>query len=258
MSTVASVVLAIGLFLAGVLVTWVFDRRGNRERRPTYVITGNRVVLAYPKRGIEVFFRGERVPVVSRSLVVLWNDGRETIRATDVPQNAPLAICVKEPARILEATVAAATRPEIEFRTAVDEPGKVVMLSFDHLDHKDGATIEILHTGPHPWDVDLTGDVMGTQGRLRRIDSPLWDDPSGFKFFFVLAAGALAVALGSAVYREWVSAAFAAALFLLMVATGLGYRRSDRRRLPTALWRDIPGGLPFALPPRPKSRSVSK
>lgn len=94
MSTLGSVVLAIGTFLAGALVTWVFYRRANRERRPTYVVTGNRVVSGYPNRGIEVSFRNERVPVVSRSLVAFWNNGRETIKRTDVPESAPLTIHV--------------------------------------------------------------------------------------------------------------------------------------------------------------------
>lgn len=70
----------VATFLAGVLVTWAFDRM--RPRRPTYVVTGNRVVSGNPDLGIGVTFRGETVPVVSRTLVPVWNDGRETIRAS--------------------------------------------------------------------------------------------------------------------------------------------------------------------------------
>lgn len=250
----AGVVLAIGSILAA----WVFYQRGKRERRPTHAVTGNRVVVGNPKRGIEVSFRGESVPVVSRTLVVVWNEGRETIRRGDVTEDAPLTVSVNGVnARILEASVVAVTRPEIGFRIDV-EPPRSVVLSFHHLDHKDGATIEVLHTAPHPSDVDLTGDVMGTQGRLRRVESPLWDDPGGFKMPFAFAIGLLVLALGQALYSYWVNAGMAAILSLLMAGAAFASRRSDRRRLPTALWHDVPGGLPFAAPQRPRSRSVNR
>lgn len=95
--------------------------------------------------------------------------------------SAPLTIVVKKADRILKATVAAATRPEIAFRADIDQPRSVV-LSFHHLDHKDGATIEILHTASNPFDVDLTGDVIGTGGRLRKVaPPPLSDDLASFR-----------------------------------------------------------------------------
>ncbi len=245
MDTGASISLAIDTFLAGVAVAWIFYRRGYRERRPTYIVTGNRVVAEDPRRGIEVTFRGEKVPVVSRTLVAVWNDGRETIRRTDVPEGAPLTISIDGANRILEARVAATTRPEIGFRTHLDP--LCVVLCFDHLDHKDGATIEILHRGPNPYSASLTGDVMGTQGRLAKIESPLWDDPAGPRATFFVAGSASLYASLEAVGGDLFLAAGALVTALLFVELGYMYRMNDRRRLPNALWRDVPGGLPFAL-----------
>ncbi len=245
MDTRTSIFLAIVTFLAGVAVTWVFYRRGYRERRPSYIVTGNRVVAEDPRRGIEVTFRGEKVPVVSRTLVAVWNDGRETIRRTDVPEGAPLTISIDGANRILEARVAATTRPEIGFRTHLDPPD--VVLCFDHLDHKDGATIEILHTGPNPYNASLTGDVIGTQGQLAKIESPLWDDPAGPRAAFSVAGSALLFASLAVIGGELFLAAGALSIALLFVELGYMYRMNDRRRLPNALWRDVPGGLPFIL-----------
>lgn len=142
--------------------------------------------------------------------------------------------------------MAAATRPEISF-SAYLGPSRDIVLSFDHLDHKDGATIEILHTGPDPYSIRLSGDVIGTQGRLSRVESPLWDDPGGFKGAILIGAAIFAFALFEGIKGQLVYAA--GWLLASLVVAGLAFksRQSDRRRLPTALWRDVPGGLPFAV-----------
>jgi hypothetical protein len=227
------------------LVAWAFHRWGTPSRRPTYVVTGNRVVAGDPKRGIEVTFRGERVPVVSRTLVAVWNDGREPIRQVDVPNSAPLTIHVDGADRILDMTIVAVTRPEIGFHARVEPPRQVV-LSFDHLDHKDGATVEILHTGPNPYRVGLTGDVIGTQGRLSELVSPLWDDPGGFKGSFAAGCASLGFAAVAALARQFITAAGLVAGALALVTIALNSRKQDRRRVPNALWSDVPGGFPYA------------
>jgi hypothetical protein len=106
--------------VASIVIGYYFYRLANKERQPVYVVTGNIVVRAYTSRDIEVRYKGLEVPVVTRTVVALWNVGREPIRRDDLVERHPLSIQLAEKASILEAEVVATTRPEIDFECDVD------------------------------------------------------------------------------------------------------------------------------------------
>jgi transposase len=136
--------------LASIAISYYFYRRGKKERRPVYVVTGNPVVRTYRDREIVVLFGGSEVPVVTRTIVTFWNAGQESIRAADVVEDHRVHIEFPAGTNILDALVVEATRPEIDFACKTDSHGSRVLLSFSHLNFRDGPSCqhELRHSTP--------------------------------------------------------------------------------------------------------------
>src|SRR5437899_11444409 len=54
---------------------------------------------------VEIYFRGEKVPDVKKSLIAIWNCGNTTIRRDQVVNSDPLRIVVPEGSKILDVTL---------------------------------------------------------------------------------------------------------------------------------------------------------
>lgn len=141
----------------------------------TYVLSRRRKMLAYRTRGIHLIgnadpglpsditiqYRGQTVPRVTRSFLVIWNEGEETITRSDIASADPLVVDVGPEAKILRVMPTKITRTvtQVSAHDLPESPNKA-LIDFDFLDTKDGAVLEILHTGEkrHP---RLTGTVRG-------------------------------------------------------------------------------------------------
>ncbi len=172
--TELAVVLALVGIIAAVVIGWFFYWLGNKQRRPLYTVVGNTVVRADEDRYIEVLFKGESVPVVSRSAVAFWNAGRDPIRRADLVGTHPLQAKLAADVRVLDVNVLATTRPQIDFDW-VSETDRNVGIDFSFLNRGDGGVIEVLHTGTAPFEVWVEGAIVGVEGNPQRII----DEPSG-------------------------------------------------------------------------------
>lgn len=140
----------------------------------TYFLTRQRTILAYRTKGarllgsveprlpseVTVMFRGRSVPRLTRSLIVVWNDGEKTINGADVVASDPLVVDVGEGAEILSHTMVRTSRDAISLSCELaDSPNRAV-LSFSFLDSSDGGVVEVLHTGEQRH-MKLYGTVRG-------------------------------------------------------------------------------------------------
>jgi hypothetical protein len=192
--TELAVVLALAGTIAAVVVGWFFYWLGKKERRPLYTVVGNTVVRADEDRHIEVLFKGESVPVVTRSAVAFWNAGREPIRRADLVGTHPLQAKLPTDVRVLDVNVLATTRPQIDFDW-VSETDRNVGIDFSFLNRRDGGVIEILHTGMDPFEVKVEGAIVGVDGNPQRIV----DEPSGATSVGLTLTGALLGVLAATV-----------------------------------------------------------
>jgi hypothetical protein len=163
------VLAAVGI-IGGAVVSYWFFRIAKRERLPIYVVTGNEVVRGDENLQIEVRFKGENVPVVTRTVVAFWNAGREPIRGDDIVDSHPPLVMRPHDAQLLEARVIATTRAEIDFECF---PGgwhqHGLRVGFSFLNYQDGGAIEILHTGD-TWVVQMDGAIVGVDGPPRPFE----------------------------------------------------------------------------------------
>lgn len=141
----------------------------------TYILTRQRTIIAYRTRGMQLLgsleaklprevtvqYRGKDVPRLTRSLVVIWNDGERTINQADVVDSDPLVLDAGNGAEILSASVVKSSRDVIQLICRPnDHMLHQILISFAFLDSKDGGVIEVLHTGERRH-LKLLGTVKG-------------------------------------------------------------------------------------------------
>lgn len=150
--------------IIGLVAACLFYRRSQVTPRPVYQTRGLGLVgvrdPALPGE-VEIRFHGRAVPRVTRTHIVFWNAGRATIRREDVVTKDPPRLVFDKDTEVLNVRIAQTTREVIGLNVDVKaDSGNEVVLSFDYLDCKDGALIEVLHTSEnaHP---QLLGTIRG-------------------------------------------------------------------------------------------------
>ncbi|MGA3678874.1 hypothetical protein [Pseudomonas graminis] len=137
----------------------------------TYVWTRRRTRLAYVFFGehllgsatdalpaaIDVQYDGVSIPRLSKSQIIIWNDGENIIPGTDIVTKDPLRLQVGDDGKILSVSVIKTSRDVIDVKLVDQDHPSKVLLTFDYLDANDGFVIEILHTS-----TDRKPSVKGT------------------------------------------------------------------------------------------------
>ncbi len=101
---------------------------------------------------VVVQFDGKKVPRLSLSQIIIWNNGRKAIRGEDITPKDPIKFSFGDDAEILKAEILKFTRAANESRTSIEEKNRQdVLYQFSFLNHGDGALIRILHTGRQTW-----------------------------------------------------------------------------------------------------------
>ena len=123
-----------------------------------YVIEKSKV--AVDKLSIQ--YNNEQVDNLMVSKIALVNRGNVTIDSSDIPIASPLLINVKDDCKILSAIVIEQSNTSSLVNVTVKTPLSV-NVKFDYLDKRDGAVIQVIHTGNHR-QLNFTGKLKG--GRI--------------------------------------------------------------------------------------------
>jgi hypothetical protein len=143
----------VGIGLAIVFAFYVRPRPRLASQVNSLELLGNNQAL--PKE-IEFFFRGQKVPKVTLSRIAIWNMGNVTFRRDQIVAADPLRIVTSSGSEVLDARILDRTREVNDFSCAVRESRNEVECTFDYLDSRDGASVEVIHTG------DAKLQVVGT------------------------------------------------------------------------------------------------
>jgi hypothetical protein len=120
--------------------------------------------------GLQITFEGRSLDRVARTYIAIWNHRGKTVKGTEVLASDPLRIEVSEGDEVLHARVVAQSRPQIGVDVA--PMGRTANVTFDFMDARDGAVIEIIHSGEQP--ANLVGTIPGAKlsGIRREVLSP--------------------------------------------------------------------------------------
>ncbi|TDM66400.1 hypothetical protein C5B72_02470 [Acinetobacter sp. KU 011TH] len=109
---------------------------------------------------VEILFAGKSVDKLYKTLIYIWNSGNLTIRRTDLETIDKLRISIENNTEVLSMKIIHVTRNVINFSIDNQIDSKNHEIKFDYLDPKDGAVIEVFHTG-NLNDLKLKGTVIG-------------------------------------------------------------------------------------------------
>jgi hypothetical protein len=163
---------SLALGLVGLITGYVFFRLSHqggrlacRQHSTTLVSEGQRGLPA----DVTVLFGDRVVPRLSRTLIILWNRGRATLRGSDVVKGDPVRFSFSPDAMVLRVQVVHATNPhnKCEAFRVTDAP-HMIECSFDYLDPADGAVLEVLHTD-HPVSAAPTATIRGARPAIRDL-----------------------------------------------------------------------------------------
>ena len=147
-STISLVGLLIGLLsLIAAIVLYRASRIGGRL---VYQQQGLNIISGEPHElpsEVEILFKGNLVPRLTKTLLILWNSGTALIRGSDVVFESPIQFVFSDSSEILRVRILKVTRPQIKFDAHLQaEDRNIAVCQFDYLDPGDGAVVEILHT----------------------------------------------------------------------------------------------------------------
>ena len=115
---------------------------------------------------VSVMYKGQAIPRLTRSSLVIWNRGKNTIKGSDIVGSDPLRIEMEGDGRILSAEVVASSRTVVGAECEVSE--QQALLKFVFLDANDGFVIEVLHTS-EDFRLPLMGTIQGLPEGFKNV-----------------------------------------------------------------------------------------
>jgi hypothetical protein len=132
-------------------LTYIWARRGKRHPRVKFAVDSQ--VLVDPtegliRQGLSLRFAGSEIQRVSRTYVAVWNEGGDTVEQSHVLTTDPVRVVLGEGDVALQARVVSTSRDQIGFSASLLAATPTdVPISWNFLDARDGAVVEILHVG---------------------------------------------------------------------------------------------------------------
>lgn len=154
---------AIILPLAILIVQFTWDKLRERSKQPIYYYKTEEIISETGEfaSDIQIHFKQEKVTRISATRIGLVNVGKEPIDQTDIKNTGhKLKVTFGNDIRILqEPRILKKSRKEIDFQITGGD--RELSLSFNLLDYRDGAVVEVIHTGTKNTRVDIGGAIIG-------------------------------------------------------------------------------------------------
>lgn len=166
----------IGIILGilSIIATAFFAHRYSEKKSPKFMYKTLRKIQRSSDApdDIEVYYKGHKVDGVQSTIIWFWNDGRKPIVRDDIPAIQPIKIEFNDSGEleILNVQILKQSRGVISCQ-ATKVSNKVVQIGFEFLDHNDGFSLEILHTGKSSTDVVMSGTVLGAPQGIKCVNS---------------------------------------------------------------------------------------
>jgi hypothetical protein len=149
--------------LAIFIVQLIWDKLRERSKQPIYYYKTEEIISGTGEfaNDIQIHFKREKVARVSITRIGLVNVGKEPIDQTDIKSiDHKLKVTFDNDVRILqEPRILKKSREDIGFQVARGD--RELSLSFNLLDYRDGAVVEVVHTGNKNTKVDIGGVIIG-------------------------------------------------------------------------------------------------
>lgn len=182
------------------------NKRLNFSRRSFTLVQKNKSTVT----SLEVKVSGRVVSALTITKIMLWNSGKEAIRASDFPNKQRLRIVSSRGVEILESEIIQTSSESCNCAIEAVSPDELLIL-FEFLDPNDGLVLQIAHTGISGRALDVEGQIVG-KGRI--------SEKTFTRIFpFDLRGPNRRVYRRSSPFRRWLLGCGSVAIGLMMIIT---------------------------------------
>lgn len=165
------------LALIGIFLTIYFAVKSRRKKEPICLMRTISLISSNVKKieRLNILYRKIEIENLSVTKLAFWNNGKETIRSSDIAPKNPIQITIKSDFRILSCDIIYQKNESNGFVLKLSADKKNIIVSFDYVDYLEGIVMQIYHTGNSSSDLVIDGHVM-SYGRLSRNNRklPFW------------------------------------------------------------------------------------
>ena len=134
--------------VVGIVLAVVFYRKGKEKKEFSYSLRSSTLIRG-KKRKLEklsVTYAGQQIDDLCVSKFTIWNSGNKTLNRDDMVTSKELTIAATDESRILDAELIACSEETNKFSVQIIDKHTAKVL-FDYVDKREGAVVQILHTG---------------------------------------------------------------------------------------------------------------
>ena len=159
---VGSATSLIGVLLAGLGILLYY--RSRRAAKPSYYLSSTRLLgrkeNSLPKE-VTIQFDGKNVDRLTKTTLILWNEGSEVLYGAKIVEDDPLRISLNQGDHFLSYHTLKTTNEHNKVRLAVDQnhPHEL-RVTFAFMNENDGVSVELVHdsSNEHP---KILGSMVG-------------------------------------------------------------------------------------------------
>lgn len=153
---VTLIVVAAGVF------AFVSYFKSKRVKEPKYVIHTSNLIQDYSNvlSKLDISYAGMKINNLSSTTIVMWNEGRDPINARDIAPSDPIIINLVGEGIIVNCYVVTVNNVANQISASLLNE-KQASIKFDFLDFRQGAVIQVFHTGKSSQDLALQGTIIG-------------------------------------------------------------------------------------------------
>lgn len=160
--------------IIGVILSISFYVAGKKEPELAFMINPIKTsVFSSDKASSIKIYKGQReiTEDVTAIQIAIWNQGGRSIRANDILE--PIEIYTEPPISIIETKVRNISRDVIKFQIETDAYGQgVIRLKWKILEKNDGASIQVIFSGPKSAKFRIRGIIEGQTQIFNLMETP--------------------------------------------------------------------------------------
>lgn len=139
----------------GIIVAFISIKHSNKKPIPVYqkhsfnILKKDELELS---SNIHIFYNEREVDNLTKTQIIFWNNGSDTLKIEDVVEDDKLLLKFSEHSTILSSKIIKKSRDinKSYIRTSTTNKN-ITYFGFDYLDENDGMTFEIVHTDLSPY-----------------------------------------------------------------------------------------------------------